>query len=309
MNTTELICKQCRGNIDYNSETKTGVCSCCGRKTFYTDESIAENPEEAGYKWQKGVNRANEEHNKSHSVQPINNYTQSFNSKPAATRKKSMVGRVFLTIGIVYTALVIISYLITAIAAVTPAITDSEETTKSTTTVITINNGGEENDSGPEGTGSTRPIETTEFVPNEVLLVNLKPYDTRMPYTKTTSVADIFDHEYANGIYSHVERTDGPCSCTYRIDGNYDRFTFTSGIVEFGRGDPGEALIKVYADGKVIYERTLDCTSDSSFADLDVRGVKDLTLELYGHSEPEVSIRGATALYPCIWEATLYSAR
>lgn len=303
---SEIILAQCQGcGHTYNElNGNTFKCPVCG-STNIVDKRFASNPKDDA----KHIIEALREEGIIDKKETVHKQTQNATHRASEPRKKSVVGRVFLTIGIVYTVLCVISYLITAIAAVIPTITDSAETTKYTTTVVNINNGGEENDSGPEGTGSTRPIETTEFVPNEVLLVNLKPYDTRMPYTKTTSVADIFDHEYANGIYSHVERTDGPCSCTYRIDGNYDRFTFTSGIVEFGRGDPGEALIKVYADGKVIYERTLDCTSDSSFADLDVRGVKDLTLELYGHSEPEVSIRGATALYPCIWEATLYSAR
>lgn len=305
MKRDDYECRFCGGEINYNEENKTGVCSSCGRKYRYDYENIAENPEEAGFKWQQGVNRANDLYKASHSVNPNRNNPQSTIIKSAAPRKKSVVGRIFLVIGIVYTIMCAISFLLNVIPEIINNNRDNGPTP--TTSAVNIGDGNEEYGTDPTGSGSPRPIETTEFVPNKVLLVNLTPY-TDMPYIETNYVSDIFGNDYRNGIFSRIEETDGECSCTYRIYQKYDKLTFTSGIVEFGRGDPGEAIIRIYGDGVLIYERYLNCTSDSTFEEINVSGVNDLRLELYGYSEPEVSLRGSTALYPCIWEPTLYSA-
>lgn len=288
MNTTELICKQCQGNIIYNSETKTGVCSCCGRKTFYTDESIAENPYQSGYEWQKGVIKANEESKIAHSVQPISNNIQNINTKPSTPRKKSVVGRVFLVIGIIYTIMGMICFLINLILEFGA----SGRTTPSTSTIY-IDDGNEEYGLDPIGSSLPRPIETTtELRTNEPKarresLTSMEPYTYSpkgwgIPYkTPIYNVKDIFGNKYNTAIESTYKTSVGTASATFALNNEFSRLEFDLAVPDEDRGYEGEAEIYIYNGTKLIFEERVRSDMRTKHVVLPLENCTDLTIELY----------------------------
>lgn len=156
-------------------------------------------------------------------------------------------------------------------------------------------------------TSSSVRTTDTSYAPVEKSLLSLTPW-TNMPFIEANYIMeDIFGTQYDNCIYSMEEKSDGKGYCTYRLNYEYTNLQFISGIVSYGRGDPGTATIRVLGDGEELYSRELTCESESVEVILNVSGVKDLTIELYGVSEPEVSLRGSTSLYPALFNPTLKS--
>lgn len=153
--------------------------------------------------------------------------------------------------------------------------------------------------------GNSYDDDYSGFTPQETSLLSLTPY-TGNPFTEAEyPMEDVFSTTFDYCIYSNLERSNGTHYASYRVNGQYSTFVFWSGIVSYGRGDPGTASIKVYGDNDVIYERDLACDSSTQYVELDISDYADLTLELYGYSESELSLRGSTALWPAIFEPTL----
>lgn len=179
-----------------------------------------------------------------------------------------------------------------------------------------VRNNGEITSTTPNSDTITSSVDTsssistldTSYAPVEKSLLSLTPW-TKMPFVEANySMEDIFGTQYDNCIYCRTEKSDGNGYCTYRLNYEYTNFQFISGIVSYGRGDPGTATIRVLGDGEELYSRELTCESDSIEVKLKVSDVKDLTIELYGVSEPEVSLRGSTSLYPALFNPTLKPA-
>ena len=287
MNTTELICKQCQGNIIYNSETKTGVCSCCGRKTFYTDESIAENPYQSGYEWQKGVIKANEESKIAQSVHPSSN-NQSTNSKPTSPRKKA-AWKVVLIIAIIYTVTSMIPYLVAAIATVVPE--EIEETKTGYTTSVDDSDNGEITE--PTGLTLPPPVETTtELRTNEPKarresLTSMEPYTYSpkgwgIPYkTPIYNVKDIFGNKYNTAIESTYKTSVGTASATFALNNEFSRLEFDLAVPDEDRGYEGEAEIYIYNGTKLIFEERVRSDMRTKHVVLPLENCTDLTIELY----------------------------
>lgn len=287
MNTTELICKQCQGNIIYNSETKTGVCSCCGRKTFYTDESIAENPYQSGYEWQKGVIKANEESKIAQSVHPSSN-NQNTNSKPTSPRKK-VAWKVVLIIAIIYTVTSMIPYLVAAIATVVPE--EIEETKTGYTTSVDDSDNGEITE--PTGLTLPPPVETTtELRTNEPKarresLTSMEPYTYSpkgwgIPYkTPIYNVKDIFGNKYNTAIESTYKTSVGTASATFALNNEFSRLEFDLAVPDEDRGYEGEAEIYIYNGTKLIFEERVRSDMRTKHVVLPLENCTDLTIELY----------------------------
>lgn len=177
--------------------------------------------------------------------------------------------------------------------------------TTSETTIVTDTSSSSQDLSGNNSQGNSDQEETTSYASKTISLLKLEPYTGQRFHVgyDDSDCEDVFGNKYSTTLYSYKEQENGECSVTYRINSQYDKFTFTSGVS--GRGSEGTAHIFIYGDGKLLYDRKLTCTSESEFVELDVHGVKDLTIEMYGHTEPVVSIIGFTLLCAHIWDPML----
>ncbi len=142
----------------------------------------------------------------------------------------------------------------------------------------------------------------TSYVPKSISLLSLEPY-TSMPFQEADySIEDLYGTKYNCAIYTWEEKENGPTYCTYRLNSAYSELRFVSGVVSWGRGVQGTASILIVGDGKELYSRELTCESDSLDVKLDVSGIKDLTIELYGVEEY------FDTLPPALFDPTLISA-
>lgn len=278
MNNYLTNCPKCGGKM--HTASNKVKCVNCGHTLYKNDHNTAYND--------NGVNYTN----------------------ISAYRKKSPIPTAFATLGFLV--------LILLICIAFKSRVTSAELYPTSTKATNENNGNYNISSEEEENGSNKRnnddlsdeegyCDYTEFVPQSVSLLNLSPY-TGMPFAEADyPMEDIFSTEFSDCIFSSCEQDDGVSYATYRLNGQYETFEFWSGIVSYGRGDPGTALIVVYGDNEVLYEKELVCDTDTEYVCLSIKNVNDLTIELYGYSESECSLRGSTALWPALFEPTLYT--
>jgi len=103
--------------------------------------------------------------------------------------------------------------------------------------------------------------------------------------TEYADVEDIFGNYYRYSFHSNAEEVNGENSQTYRLDGQYSTLEFTVAIPSYSKGSTGTGSLYIYGDGALIFSRT-DVTSsyETEFVSLDISGVKDLKIEMYGNS-------------------------
>jgi len=118
---------------------------------------------------------------------------------------------------------------------------------------------------------------------------------------------DIFGNSYTTGFEGHLDPVDGEASITYRLRGEYSRLDFYLAVPASCRAEPGSGIIRVYSDNTLIFDRS-DITSDSEteLVSLDITGTTNLTIEMYGYKEPEISIIGFAAMWPMMADPILY---
>lgn len=109
-----------------------------------------------------------------------------------------------------------------------------------------------------------------------VSLAELKPYQSSHWSSSTSEDEDIFGNTYS----THLGSNDLDAYATYRIDGIYKTFTGSFYIRTDYNDTPRKVIIS--GDGKKIFEATVNGGEDPTQFNIDVTGVKDLTINMEG---------------------------
>ena len=124
-------------------------------------------------------------------------------------------------------------------------------------------------------------------------LTTLNPYYTSNKYFEVVSgIKDTLGNKYKTGIRSFADHIGGRWSggetyWVWDIGGKYNKLTAT-GIIR--NEDKGASLnlnglVRIYGDGRLLYEKN-NITSNTKpyYINVNISGVKDLKLEMYGQS-------------------------
>ena len=109
-----------------------------------------------------------------------------------------------------------------------------------------------------------------------VSLAELKPYQSSHWSSSTSEDEDIFGNTYS----THLGSNDSDAYATYRIDGIYKTFTGSFYIRTDYNDTPRK--VSISGDGKKIFEATVNGGEDPTQFNIDVTGVKDLTINMEG---------------------------
>lgn len=283
MNKINLICNQCDGNIIFNSKTHRGYCESCGREYLFTPENIGEDPEKFGYEWQRGVNRAIEEQARTIKTSNSQNNYSKPTQTPTPARKSSSTA---VTVCTIVAIIVFLTYILPLFVAYS-----FKNTSKNAAPNKTTNSSSSRNYSDYEDVVHTSTTVDTESIPEQpqkVYLTDLIPF-SGLNFRLLNNEKDIFENQYRTGFSASHERAS-----TWRLDGQYKKLTFTSGVPSYCRGaDPKiySADIRIYTDDSLVFETTLNPLSESGFVELDVTNCKDLRIEMegvYWYLEPAI---------------------
>ena len=124
-------------------------------------------------------------------------------------------------------------------------------------------------------------------------LTTLNPYYTSNNYFEVVSgIKDTMGNKYNTGILSFADHINGRWSggetyWVWDIGGKYNKLTATGIIREEDKGDSLNlsGLVKIYGDGRLLYEKN-NITSNTKpyYINVNISGVRDLKLEMYGQS-------------------------
>ena len=115
-------------------------------------------------------------------------------------------------------------------------------------------------------------------------LTSITPYYLGCTDVFTDGATDIMGNYYNTGICGIMSKSDNVnCFNLWDIGGKYNRLTATGIILEEDKGSSYKASCRIYGDGIFLYERAdIDSMTKPYHIDIDITGVKDLKIELFG---------------------------
>ena len=118
-------------------------------------------------------------------------------------------------------------------------------------------------------------------------LTTLTPYFEGYITVLTGEVTDTLGNTYHSGLKGYMYESDASkfeCYNIWDIGGEYNTLTATGVVLEDGKGARGTALFRIYGDGVLLYEKTdIDSKTKPYEIEVDITGVTDLKIEMYGH--------------------------
>ena len=167
------------------------------------------------------------------------------------------------------------------------------------------------NEISAEDNSDIVPTEEYSAEPDYVYLTSLSPYTHSaggFPFFDVYSGdKDIFGNVYTTGFQGHLSSCDGEAYVIYRLNGEYSQFVFTLAIDSADCGNQGEGSMFVYADDELVFERNrITSDTETETITINISGVKDLRIEIYGQTTPEVSITGFSSVWPMMADPILY---
>ena len=129
--------------------------------------------------------------------------------------------------------------------------------------------------------------DAVDEISQEISLFDLEPYTYNSsgfeePYDVEYNKKDIFGVEYAAVFRGYMER-EYKESMTYRLNGEYDRLEATIAVYSESRGSGYKGSVFLFVDDKkVVNYPAISSDFESEKIAIDLSGVKDLKIELYG---------------------------
>lgn len=130
----------------------------------------------------------------------------------------------------------------------------------------------------------------SEYIP--VDLTSLTPYASEGKMRATANIEDLFGNTYSTGFSSNYEHEYSfaykfNSYCIWDLESKYTKLTFVAGIIDDNWQDyfyPGK--VQVYGDDILLYEKSdiTFTTKPTATIEVDISGVTDLRIELYGSS-------------------------
>ena len=289
-----MTCETCNGRL-VRQEDGSLKCAFCGNT--YSDPlyELPNNAENIGYNFERGRIRAHDER-----YRPRNNYSGN-TSNPS-----SNLGLLFW-LGAIALAFIVIPFFLS----------------------LLFNNAGQSSSRGtrrgiPTPTTYTTSYETFEALeetnpaPSEVSLEDMTPYtwttnapNTSNPFWFLDDYEDVFGTNYDKQMMLESYNCQyGNNSTSYRLFGEYSTFTFVSGASGFSRGyntDYTGGSITIIGDGRILYIRQgMSSISESEEVSLNIRGVDNLTIEMSGDYQTEISLIGFSSFSPALFNPILH---
>lgn len=164
---------------------------------------------------------------------------------------------------------------------------------------ISTTEDGNDNDLGDEDSIKAIPSrETNEDDPltsektiTEVSLLDLKPYTCKPPKSDALGyplcaeydVVDVFGTYYAESLRGYMSKEDGEHSMTYKLNGAYDKLSFTVTTWDENLGSIYTASIYLYVDGeKKVDMPRIESDDESQYIEIELKGKDQLKIEMYG---------------------------
>ena len=147
-------------------------------------------------------------------------------------------------------------------------------------------------------------------------LTTLTPYIQQSGMDTKSGMTDTMGNTYASGIYSvadlpgkgeGVAATDKETCWVWDIGGQYNSLTATGFIFESDKDLKSlGGTVRIYGDNQLLYEKyNITCDTKPYTINVDVTGVTDLKIELYGES----SSLGWSNIYGCLGNITLQKTK
>ena len=128
-------------------------------------------------------------------------------------------------------------------------------------------------------------------------LTSIAPYYSGYIDAFTDGATDIMGNYYNTGIYGIMSKSDNVnCFNLWNIGGKFNRLTATGIILEEDKGSGYKAACRIYGDGVLLYERSeIDSMTKPYHIEIDITGVNDLKIELFGKVDMLDSISAVLA--------------
>ena len=145
--------------------------------------------------------------------------------------------------------------------------------------------------------GSEVNYVTKEYVPDSVDLLSLNAYfEGSVAYEY--GVTDTMGNKYETALMGYrapkdVRDWNAQCFCIWDIGGEYRTLTATGFIRAADKGATYEGSYKIYGDGRLLYSQSgLGCMTKPYPVSVDISGVTDLKIEMYGDGNGGVGLSG-----------------
>lgn len=117
-----------------------------------------------------------------------------------------------------------------------------------------------------------------------VSLFDLEYYTKgKVPLERRTNVQDNMGNVYAQAFEGSMEDDFGQ-SETYDIGKKYNTIKGTFCVLKSSAGSSHTGYLKIYGDGKLLYQKTIDGSSKPQPVEVNITGVTDLKIEMSGMS-------------------------
>ena len=118
-------------------------------------------------------------------------------------------------------------------------------------------------------------------------LTTLTPYFEGYISVLTGEVTDTLGNTYHSGLKGHMYESDASefdCYHIWDIGGEYNTLTATGIVLEEEKGSGDTASFRIYGDGVLLYEKSdIDSKTKPYNIEIDITGVTDLKIEMYGN--------------------------
>ena len=123
----------------------------------------------------------------------------------------------------------------------------------------------------------------------EISLLDLEPYAYEpsadyYPLSDEYNVQDVFGNEYSEVYRAYMEREAGKFSMTFRLNNEFRKLKGIVTVSKKSRGSNYKGSFYLYVDGKrEISMKSIASDSDPKPIEVDLTGVTDLKIEMYGN--------------------------
>lgn len=155
-----------------------------------------------------------------------------------------------------------------------------------------------------EDIGDDNPEESvseTSMISKQISLLQLEPYTFSpgsglgLPFEEENNPKDIFGNQYHTALRAYMSMTDGEYYRIYRLNREYDVFSFTLAIPDSSRGSEYTGDLFIYTDNNQVKKITgIKSDTDSTHIEIPVRGVNDLKIEMYG--DGNITLNGISVM-------------
>lgn len=147
-------------------------------------------------------------------------------------------------------------------------------------------------------------------------LTTLTPYIQQSRMGTKSGMTDTMGNTYASGIYSTADlpgKSDGVATSNketcwvWDIGGQYNRLTATGFIYESDKDLGGlGGTVRIFGDNQLLFEKyDITCDTKPYTIDVDITGITDLKIELYG----QTSSLGWSNIWGCLGNITIQKTR